>query len=141
RTPLRDPLARGCIYGLSLRHGVGHIMRAIYEGTALGTRHILEDLAGAGYDAKGIYACGGGTRSQLWLQIHADVCQVPIYLTEQPEATALGTGVCAGVGAGLFDDLSQASEQMVTVTREIEPNDLWAETYDALFERYVETYP
>ncbi|MGD9495880.1 MAG: ribulokinase [Armatimonadota bacterium] len=141
RTPLRDPLARGVIWGLSLRHGVGHLMRAIYEGTALGTRHILEDLAAAGFEAEGIYACGGGTRSQLWLQIHADVCQVPIYLTEQPEATALGTAVCAAVGAGLFDSLVEASEQMVTVTREIEPNDLWASTYDALFKRYLATYP
>ncbi len=140
RTPLRDPLARGAIWGLSLRHGVGHMMRAIYEGTALGTRHILEDLASTGYSADGIYACGGGTRSDLWLQIHADACQVPLYLTEQPEATALGTAVCGAVGAGLFDSMAEASEQMVRVTREIEPNELWAPTYDALFERYVATY-
>ncbi len=141
RTPLRDPRARGCICGLSLRHGLGHMMRAVYEGTALGTRHILEDLASAGFEAKGIYACGGGTRSQLWLQIHADACQVPIYLTDEPEATALGTAVCAAVGAGLFDDLATASEEMVRITREIEPNDLWADTYDELFARYVQTYP
>ncbi len=140
RTPLRDPLARGVIWGLSLRHGVGHVMRAIYEGTALGTRHILETLAAAGFTADGIYACGGGTRSDLWLQIHADACQVPLYLTEQPEATALGTAICGAVGAGLFDSLTEASEQMVRVTREIEPNELWASTYDTLFERYVATY-
>lgn len=140
RTPLRDPRARGAIWGLSLRHGVGHIMRAIYEGTALGTRHILEDLQGAGFVADGIYATGGGTRSQLWLQIHADACQVPIYLTEQSEATALGTAICGAVGAGLFGDMTAASEEMVRVTGEIEPNPLWAETYDTLFARYVETY-
>jgi sugar (pentulose or hexulose) kinase len=116
-------------------------MRAIYEGTAMGTRHILEDLRSTGFEAKGIYAAGGGTRSQLWLQIHADACQVPIYLTDEPEATALGTAVCAAYGAGLFDSLEEASEQMVRVTREIEPNDLWAATYDELFERYVATYP
>ena len=141
RTPLRDPRARGAIYGLSLRHGVGHMMRAIYEGTAMGTRHILEDLASTGYRPDGIYACGGGTRSQLWLQIHADACHVPIYLTDKPEATALGTAICAAVGAGLFEDLPSASEAMVSITREIEPNDLWADTYDELFERYVATYP
>ncbi len=140
RTPLRDPLARGCVWGLSLRHGAGHIMRAIYEGTALGTRHILEDLAGTGFRADGIYASGGGTRSDLWLQIHADACQVPLYLTEQPEATALGTAICGAVGAGLFEDLPAASEQMVHVTREITPNAQVAPTYDALFERYVATY-
>ncbi|MFP4250621.1 MAG: FGGY-family carbohydrate kinase, partial [Armatimonadota bacterium] len=141
RTPLRDPLARGVIWGLSLRHELGHVMRAIYEGTAMGTRHILEDLRATGFTPKGMYAAGGGTRSQLWMQIHADVCQVPIYLTDEPEATALGTAVCAAYGAGLFDSLEEASDQMVRVTREIEPNDLWADTYDELFERYVATYP
>ncbi|MFO8078990.1 MAG: FGGY-family carbohydrate kinase [Armatimonadota bacterium] len=141
RTPLRDPLARGVIWGLSLRHELGHVMRAIYEGTAMGTRHILEDLRATGFRPKGMYAAGGGTRSQLWMQIHADVCQVPIYLTDEPEATALGTAVCAAYGAGLFDSLEEASDQMVRVTREIEPNDLWADTYDELFERYVATYP
>ncbi len=141
RTPLRDPLARGAIWGLSLRHGLGHVLRAIYEGTAMGTRHILEDLRSTGFEAKAMYAAGGGTRSQLWMQIHADACQVPIYLTNEPEATALGTAVCAAYGAGLFDSLEEASDAMVRVTREIEPNDLWADTYDQLFERYVATYP
>ncbi|MCD6361856.1 MAG: hypothetical protein J7M38_13450 [Armatimonadetes bacterium] len=141
RTPLRDPLARGCIYGLSLRHGVGHIMRAIYEGTALGTRHILNDMADAGFAGECIYACGGGTRSELWLQIHADACRVPIYVTDQPEAAALGTAICAAVGAGLFDDPVQAAEQMVQVTREIEPDEANAEIYDRMYDRYVATYP
>ncbi len=141
RTPLRDPLARGCVYGLSLRHGVGHLMRAIYEGTAMGARHILDDLRQAGFQPAAIYACGGGTRSDLWLQIHADACQVPMLLTEQPEATCLGTAICAAVGAGLFADPVEAAGEMVTVAREIEPNLDNAGVYDTLFERYRATYP
>jgi FGGY-family pentulose kinase len=141
RTPLRDPLARGAVYGLSLRHGVGHMLRAIYEGTALGTRHILDDIAQAGFKPDGIYACGGGTRSELWMQIHADACQIPIYLSDQPETAALGTAICAAVGAGLFADPVEAAEQMVEITREVEPNPDNAEVYDGMFRRYVATYP
>ena len=141
RTPLRDPLARGTITGLSLRHGIGHLLRAIYEGTALGTRHILEDLKQAGFEAEGTYACGGGTRSKLWLQIHADVCNIPLYLTEQPEATALGTAICAAVGAGLFSSPAEASGEMAKVSEEILPNPANKEVYDWHFERYVEAYP
>ncbi len=92
RTPLRDPLARGAFWGLSLRHGVGHMMRAIYEGTAFGTRHILEDLEQGGYQVQEIVACGGGAKSRLWLQIHADVCNVPILLTKVPDATVARDG-------------------------------------------------
>ncbi len=141
RTPIRDPLARGIIWGLSLKHGPGHVFRAIYEGTALGTRHILEDLKAAGYSAEGIYACGGGARSAVWLQIHADACQTPIYLTQEPEATAVGTAVCAAVGAGLFASPVEAAEQMAHITREILPDESKADQYDFLFDKYVRTYP
>jgi FGGY-family pentulose kinase len=141
RTPLRDPLAKGAIWGLSLKHGIGHLLRAVYEGTALGNRHIQEDLAQAGFTPDGIYACGGGTRSALWLQIHADACGVPIYLTEEPEATALGTAMLAAIGAGLFKDPVEAAEQMVHVSREITPNAGLKGAYDEMFERYLATYP
>jgi FGGY-family pentulose kinase len=140
RTPLRDPLARGMVWGLSLPHTPAHLFRAIYEGTAMGTRHILEDIAQGGFEATGIYACGGGARSRLWLQIHADVCQVPIMLTAEPEATVLGTAMCAAVGAGVFGSLPQASETMVHITDQIDPDPDQREVYDFYFDKYVRTY-
>lgn len=141
RTPRRDPLARGAIWGLSLRHDIGHLVRAAYEGTAMGCRHIFEDMSQAGLEVEQVYACGGGTRSDVWLQIHADVCQKPIYLTREPEATALGTAVCAAAGAGLFANVTEASEQMVTVTHQIDPRPEHADLYETLFDRYLRTYP
>jgi FGGY-family pentulose kinase len=141
RTPVRDPLARGAIWGLSLKHGIGHLLRAVYEGTAMGSRHIQEDLKAAGFEPEGVYACGGGTRSALWLQIHADASGVPIYLTEEPEATALGTAILAATGAGFFGGLVEAAEAMVKVCREIQPDAGMKDFYDEQFDRYVRTYP
>jgi ribulose kinase len=141
RTPIRDPLVRGALWGLGLKHGPGHIVRAIYEGTAYGTRHILEDLKAHGFQATQIYACGGGAQSRLWLQIHADVCGVPIYLTRVPEAATLGSAVAAAVGAGRFAGVEQASEAMVRVEAEIQPDRAQAEAYDFYFDKYVRTYP
>ncbi len=141
RVPLRDPLARGVIWGLSLRHGIGHLLRAVYEGTAMGCRHIVENLAGAGLETASLRACGGGTRSRLWMQIHADVLQKPILLTEQPQASALGTAICAAAGAGLYAGVAEASQQMVRITTEVEPDAANAQRYDALFGRYLRTYP
>lgn len=141
RTPVRDPLARGAMWGVSLRHGIGHLLRAIYEATALGSRHIQEDLKSAGFEADAIYACGGGTRSALWLQIHADASGVPISLTEEPEATALGTAILAATGAGFFDNPAQAAKEMVKVSRQIQPDPSLKGVYDDLFGRYLATYP
>lgn len=142
RTPLRDPLARGAIWGLSLKHTMAHLWRAVYEGTAMGSRHIIEDLAEAGFTVDGIYACGGGARSDLWLQIHADLNGMPLYVPGQPhEATVLGTAICAAVGAGLFPDLPSAAQQMVSVVRQIDPNPDNRQVYDELYRYYIATYP
>ncbi len=141
RTPIRDSLLRGAIWGLSLKHTGGHIFRSIYEGTAFGTRDILENLDQHGFKARQIYACGGGAKSDLWLQIHADVCNVPIYLTKVSEAVALGTAICAAVGAGKFTNLVEAAESMVQISKKIEPNPDNQKAYDFYFDKYKRTYP
>ncbi len=142
RTPLRDPLARGAIWGLSLRHTLPHVYRAVLEGTAMGSRHIIDDLAEAGFTVQGLYACGGGARSELWLQIHADVTGIPLYLPALThEASVLGTAICAAVGAGLYPDLKTAAEAMVSIEREIEPNPAHHSVYSDLYRHYIATYP
>jgi len=141
RTPLRDPRARGGLVGLSLKHTAAHAFRAIYEGTAYGTRHILDDLTAAGFAASGIYACGGGTKSALWLQIHADVCGVPLYLTEVADATCLGTAIAAAAGAGCFDSVVAAARSMVRIAREIQPDADAHAAYEPYYRNYVALYP
>ena len=141
RTPIRDPLVRGALWGLGLKHTSAHVFRAILEGTAYGTRHILEDLAAHGFKVAELYATGGGAKSRLWLQIHADVCGLPIYLAEVGEATTLGSAISAAVGAGHYSSLAEASENMVTITDEIEPDPSRREAYDFYYARFVETYP
>ncbi|UCH33049.1 MAG: hypothetical protein JSV65_10640 [Armatimonadota bacterium] len=141
RTPIRDPLVRGAIWGLGLKHSSAHVFRAILEGTAFGTRHILEDLAAHDFKVAELYATGGGAKSRLWLQIHADVCGLPIFLAAVGEAATLGSGVAAAVAAGHYGSLAEASENMVTITDEIKPDDTHRGVYDFYFSKYVETYP
>ncbi|HUT74598.1 MAG TPA: FGGY-family carbohydrate kinase [Armatimonadota bacterium] len=141
RTPIRDPLVRGALWGLGLKHTPAHVFRAILEGTAYGTRHILEDLTAHGFKAAELYATGGGAKSRLWLQITADVCGLPIFLSEVGEATTLGSAIAAAVGAGYYPDLAQASANMVTITGEVKPDPARRDDYDFYFRQYVETYP
>jgi FGGY-family pentulose kinase len=140
RTPIKDPQARGTIWGLTSAHGVGHLLRAVYEATAYGNRHILDMLQGMHVPTNQIVACGGGTRSKLWLQILADVAQLPIALTEIPDAVSLGSAMCAAVGANAFPDLVSAGKSMVHTGAVIEPNPTTRETYDEGYALYRETY-
>jgi FGGY-family pentulose kinase len=140
RSPYKNPRARGAIVGLSLAHGPGHIFRAIYEATACGTRHILEDAAAHGLRVERIFLGGGGARSALWLQIHADILKKPIHLARESEACALGSAMAAAVAAGIYADFDEAARAMVAIERVVEPSPDNAGVYDELFARYVELY-
>ncbi len=140
RTPVRDPLARGLISGLTLRHGFAHLLRAVYEGTAHGNRQILERMRRHGVEVGQLVACGGGAQSRLWLQLHADVAQLPIALTAVPDAVALGTAICAAVAAGAYDSLEAACARMVRVATEIAPDPSRRDTYDFYYDKYLRTY-
>jgi FGGY-family pentulose kinase len=140
RTPIKDPHARGTIWGLTPAHTPGHLLRAVYEGTAYGNRHILEKLAELNVGTSQIVACGGGTRSSLWLQILADVAGIPISLTTVPDAVALGSAICAAVGAGAFADLRAAGQAMVHLSTTVEPDASLRDVYDEGYARYKATY-
>jgi sugar (pentulose or hexulose) kinase len=99
RTPHTDALSRGALAGLTLAHSRGHVFRSLLEGVAMGTRLILDTMGAAGYRPSTINIAGGATRSELWLQIHADVAGVPFVLTAQPEAPMLGCAILASGGA------------------------------------------
>jgi len=140
RSPFKNPNARGAVTGLSLAHGPGHLFRAIYEATACGTRHILEDASAHGLRVERIVLGGGGAKSALWLQIHADILQKPVHLAREPETCALGSAMAAAVAAGIYADFDAAARAMVAIERLVEPTPAQAEVSDELFGRYVELY-
>jgi FGGY-family pentulose kinase len=141
RTPYVDPEARGIIRGLSLKHTTGHLYRAIQEGFAYGTEHILRTFRANGFVVDEMVAAGGPTKSPLWMQIHADVSNVPIVLTAVPDAPALGSAILGAVAAGLFPSVQSAAEQMVHTRARIEPDAATHEAYKFYVDQYIDTYP
>ena len=83
---------------------------------------------------------GGGAKSALWLQIHADILKKPVRLARESEACALGSAMAAAVAAGIYPDFDQAASAMVAIERLVEPNPANAAVYDDLFVSYVEMY-
>jgi sugar (pentulose or hexulose) kinase len=79
--------------------------------------------------------------SDLWVQIHSDVANVPISLTRVGDAPALGSAILAVVGAGIFPDVREATHEMVHVERQIEPDQSRHDEYRFYVDKYVETYP
>lgn len=141
RTPHTDPLSRGAIVGLSLKHDRGHILRAMMESVAYGTRLILENMAANGFAVRELTLAGGVAKSPLWLQIHADVVGLPLKLTQTSEAACLGSAVLAAVGAGSFGSVAEGARAMTRVTRVVEPDPRAHAAYARHYGRYRALYP
>jgi xylulokinase len=141
RTPHPDPLARGAFVGLTVRHGLGHLVRAVLEGVAFGLRDGFELVrATAPEPLRELRASGGGTRSGLWRQIVADVLGVPMSLTRTTEGAAAGAAVLASVGAGWHPTVEAACESLVVVTDVTEPGPD-AGAYETAYAVYRDLYP
>ena len=141
RTPHTDPLSRGVVSGLTLRHGRGHVYRAILEGISFGTRLIFDAMAANGYSPEEVVVAGGATRSPLWLQIHADVAGVPFKRTKCADAPALGSAILAAVAAGSYPDVAAAVEKMVHDEGVVYPRPEVHARYAAPYAAYKATYP
>lgn len=140
RTPHTDPLARGAITGLTLKHTQAHIYRALVESVCFGTRAIVETF-GAAFTARRIVVAGGATRAPFWLQLHADTLGLTLELTEEPEACALGSAILAAHGAGHFPSIDAACTAMVRTARRIEPDMASHAAYAGIYARYKAAYP
>jgi ribulokinase len=140
RTPYTDYNLQGAIWGLTLKASPAHLFRAMLEGVAYGTENILRTLGDNGVKIHSLYANGGFVNSALWLKIHADVSNAPVYVLEFPEATIIGSAICASVGAGVYDSLVDASNSMVRVKYVVEPDSENHEKYQFYFDKYMKTY-
>jgi xylulokinase len=141
RTPHPDPLARGAFVGLTVRHDLRHLTRAVLEGVAFGLRDGLDLMAGAGLSApEQVRASGGGTRSRLWRQILADVLRTEVATVPTEEGAAYGAGLLAAVGSGWFTGVEDACRSLVRVEPAAGPSgsqDVYREAHG----RFRDLYP
>jgi ribulose kinase len=140
RMPYTDPKSRGALVGLTLAHTPAHLYRAIIEGVCFGTESILRAFQTDAFQLTEVVVAGGATKSRLWLQIHADVSGLPLVVTEFSDAPALGCGVLAASGIGLFDSIVSGVTAMVRRKEVIEPNPKTHAIYSEIFQAYSEMY-
>ena len=108
RTPHNDPGASGAFVGLSGATNRNDLVQAVLEGVAFATRDNLDALAAAGTALKGVDLVGGGSRSDLWAQIMADVLGIPVTRVEEGE-------VGAALGAARLGRLAATGETPLAV--------------------------
>jgi D-xylulose kinase len=130
--PNWNPYARGIIFGLALGHQRRDIARAILEGVAFEVKKNLEVFRELGINPKELRVTGGGSRSDLWNQIYADVLGITCVRNIIEEATSLGAAILAAAGAGLFPDISKSAESICKVDKKWNPDVKNKNLYDKL---------
>jgi xylulokinase len=131
-----EPASRGAIVGLTRGTSRAQVAKAILEGTCLEFRRMLdamEDLTGHRFDR--VVVSGGQAKSDLWLQVKADVLGREIIALQAPEATLLGASVLAGVAAGSSPDAVAAAGQLQRDERTITPGEA-SSAYQEIYRAY-----
>jgi xylulokinase len=142
RTPHPDPLARGAFVGLTVRHSLPHLTRAVLEGVAYGLRDSFELIKSAGLESiRQVRVSGGGARSTLWRQILADVFNAELVTVNTTEGAAYGAALLAGVGTGVWADVDSACAATVRQTGCTLPDPQQVAKYEQGYRIYRDLYP
>ena len=118
-TPLHDAAARGSWFGLTLTHTRGDMYRALLEGIAMGTHHIVETFAQLGHKPERFVAVGGGIMNTVWSQSTSNCCNQTQEVAGKTIGASYGDAFLAALAIGdvELNDINQWNP----VVRRIEP--------------------
>jgi len=117
-SPHWEPSAQGVFWGLSLTTGRGEMFRSILEGICFEFKANLAVAAELGLHPLSIRVFGGGARNNFWLQLLADVLELPVHKLALTDAAAYGA--CLLAGKASEQEIADAS--LPAVEEVFEPN-------------------
>jgi L-xylulokinase len=127
---------KACFFGMDGWQTRGHLLRAVYEGVIFSHHWHLDRLLQFRSTPERIRLSGGAARSDVWLQMFADILQVLVEVPAGTELGALGAAIGAAVAAGCYESYQAACQAMVRIQRACEPNPALAELYREKYARY-----
>jgi len=140
RTPHADPYARGVFFGLSYLHTQDHFVRSIMEGVAFSQLDCLSLMRQVGIVSDKVVLFGGGAKSGVWRQIISDVFNTKIVTLNIEEGPAYGAALLAGVGAGIYKSVGEATSRTIKEVSQTDPIGENVRKYKDLYKVYKSLY-
>lgn len=137
RTPIHDPHAKGCVFGLNLTHTRGDVYRGVVEGIAYGTNHVIETYAEVGERASRALAVGGGVKNRTWLQATSDISGLDQLVCDKTVGASYGDAFLAALAIGRAAPTDIATWNPVAETVDATRRDVYRQQY-ALFRQLYE---
>jgi L-xylulokinase len=133
----RHPLAKASFVGLTSFHTRAHMLRAVFEGVVYSAKGHIDKLLSIRNPPGAVRLAGGAAKSAFWVQLFADVLELPIEtVTGVKELGALGCGMAAAVAAGVYPGYAEAAEAMVRISDPVYPNAALSPVYRKKYETY-----
>ena len=138
-----NPNISGSFVGLNVNTGREELSRAVMEGVAFALNQCIEVCEELGLKTDSMIASGGAAKSRPWLQIQADIYNLPLRVADTEEQASLGAAIAAGVGAGIYRDIEEGCSVVVRykdfiVEPDPENHKIYEEYYGLFKEMYQE---
>ena len=143
-SPVPNAASRGAMLNLGLNHTQGDMFRAVLESIAFCLRENIETMQAHGLALATVRSIGGGAKSDLWMQIKADVTGRSLERPQITESATLGAAMLAAVGAGDHATLRDCSAAFYRPGRVFTPDlrrhEQYAQPYGQYRRYYQERY-
>ncbi len=139
-TPYMDSGSKGAIVGLTVGHTASDLYRAMMEGVVYEMHLNMEELNKAGIKFKILRATGGGANSKVWMQMKADILNIPISSLGSSEAGTVGCVMLTAIAVGIYKNIKEASDSLVIELDFYYPRKEQHEAYMKYYKRYKELY-
>lgn len=123
RSPIGDSNLKGVVSGCTMHDSIHVTYLAAVQALAYQTKHIIDSLYQSGrQEFTSILICGGLSKNKLFLQAHADICEVPVLVSNEPESVLLGAAMLGATASGLYANLETAVNNLSNSCYQITPN-------------------
>lgn len=140
RTPHGSSTIRGSFIGINSTHRLPDFTRAVIEGVTFSLKEVYDLLVDRNESIQEIICIGGAAKSDSWLEIVANIFNMPVKKLQHEQGPALGAAIIAAFGAGWFDNIQQAVQAFVQTGKTVKPTEEIAQTYAQLFQVYKQIY-
>jgi xylulokinase len=135
-SPHVDNTIRGSIHNLSFHNDFLDIVKSVFESTAFALKWNLEYIKNISPKIDRIIVSGGGSKSDVWCQIKADITGFVVSRMKNSESSLLGASMVAAIGAGMFPDIGCCSEKFFTIERDFLPSNTDSEIINARYSKF-----
>ncbi|WP_066056739.1 xylulokinase [Robertmurraya korlensis] len=140
RTPHADSTIRGSFVGVDAAHERQQFVRAVLEGITFSLNESIEIFRSSGKKIDSIVSIGGGAKSDVWLQMQADIFNAKIEKLSSEQGPGMGAAMLAAYGCGWYPSLKKCAEEFIQTSKTYLPIEENVKAYRKLFAIYQQVY-